>query len=67
MNKKVMKLLASMFILVMVVAGCSTIADEETSKEMETFLSKTILKDRDIVALFWYNLSDLLFVGGIYV
>lgn len=30
MNKKLMKLLAGMFILVMVVAGCSTVADEAT-------------------------------------
>lgn len=55
MNKKLMKLLAGMFILVMVVAGCSTIAEEETPEAMvETMekddnMSDDEMKDDDMI------------------
>lgn len=44
MNKKLMKLLAGMFILVMVVVGCSTVKDEAT-KASSTSMEKDDMKD----------------------
>jgi peroxiredoxin len=48
MSKKLMKLLAGMFILVMVVAGCSTIADEEVAETAGETMEKDDMEKEEM-------------------